>query len=314
MDERILRSAKLKNLHTNTKWYRIQNVATGPTQVHIFDEIGFPGVSAQGFAADLADVKGDIEVHINSQGGQVFDGIAIYNTLKARTGQVSVIVDGIAASAASFIAQAASPGRLGISSPAQMMVHNAMAYCEGNPQDMRDMAELLDRMSNSIAGIYASRSGKPTDYYRALMDKETWLNGQEAVSEGLADYVVSKDITNEVEAATITNKVEPEVINAEKYSTDDRKQMASSGEAMEDGSYPIADEEDLSNAIHAVGRGGADHNAIRAHIIKRAKTLGKSDMIPDNWNSDGSMDTSNSIDVSVLSALFTGALKGGQHD
>ena len=74
-----------------------------------------------------------------------------------------------------------------------------------------------------------------------------------------------------------------------KYTEDDRKAMAAKGHAMPDGSYPIADAEDLDNAIHAVGRGGADHDAIRKHIIKRAKALGLSSKIPGNWNADGSL-------------------------
>ena len=76
---------------------------------------------------------------------------------------------------------------------------------------------------------------------------------------------------------------------ADKYNAGQRASMAKNGQAMADGSYPIADEDDLSNAIHAVGRGGADHDIIRKHIISRAKALGKSDAIPDNWNADGSM-------------------------
>lgn len=80
----------------------------------------------------------------------------------------------------------------------------------------------------------------------------------------------------------------------EKYSDADREAMAKKGHAMPDGSYPIADEEDLHNAIHAVGRGGSDHDAIRKHIIARAADLGHSDAIPDNWNADGSLKQSNS--------------------
>jgi len=74
-----------------------------------------------------------------------------------------------------------------------------------------------------------------------------------------------------------------------KYTADELRTMAKNGQAMEDQSYPIADAEDLSNAIHAVGRGGADHDMIRRHIIKRAAALGLSDQIPENWNADGSM-------------------------
>lgn len=74
-----------------------------------------------------------------------------------------------------------------------------------------------------------------------------------------------------------------------KYDADQRSTMAKNGQAMADGSYPIADEADLDNAIHAVGRGGADHDAIRAHIIKRAKAMGQMSKIPDNWAADGSL-------------------------
>ena len=79
-----------------------------------------------------------------------------------------------------------------------------------------------------------------------------------------------------------------------KYNTDDRDKMAKSGAAMADGSYPIADREDLENAIHAVGRGGASHDAIRKHVMARAKALGLSSLIPDNWGADGSLAQANS--------------------
>lgn len=89
----------------------------------------------------------------------------------------------------------------------------------------------------------------------------------------------------------------------EKYSDDDRQKMAKSGDAMPDGSYPIADAEDLANAIRAVGRGANNsHNAIRRHIIARAKALGLSDRIPDDWNSDGSLKEQNSVEDPELEA------------
>lgn len=88
----------------------------------------------------------------------------------------------------------------------------------------------------------------------------------------------------------------------EKYSDKDREEMAKSGEAMPDGSYPIRDQEDLDNAIHAVGRGNASHDAIRRHIIKRAKALGHSDMIPDNWNTDGSEKQENAANPALVKA------------
>lgn len=72
------------------------------------------------------------------------------------------------------------------------------------------------------------------------------------------------------------------------FTADERKRLASQGKAMPDGSYPIRNKEDLRNAIHAVGRGNADHNAIRRHIIRRAIALGASNMIPSSWAKDGS--------------------------
>lgn len=89
--------------------------------------------------------------------------------------------------------------------------------------------------------------------------------------------------------AEVMARIHGAAVRKAKYNTDDRKRMAGSGQAMDDGSYPIADEEDLDNAIHAVGRGGSSHDAIRRHIISRAKSLGASSKLPDNWASDGSL-------------------------
>ena len=362
-------------------WYRITNQAAGPALVSIFNEIGGPfGVTAGDFVSELAAVNGDIELHVNSPGGDVFDALTIFNTLKQRSGAVAVIVDGLAASAASFIAQAASPGKLSMAPHARMMIHDGFGVAMGNAADMRQTADLLDEISEDIASMYAARSGKPADYWRGKMRSETWFSDRQAVAEGLADGIVgeegpsnhwdlsvyrnadgnagwvqrdgkwvfdpdndgdddsvpSGDSDNDYWAADGTQlkaippcpatgqggkpmpgnrwyaRFEPQ--NADKYKQADRDEMAKSGEAMPDGSYPIRDEEDLHNAIHAVGRGGADHDAIRAHIIKRAKALGHSDAIPENWNSDGSLSesSSNRIDTGLLAALFTTALKGGR--
>lgn len=177
-------------------WYRITNAATGsPTQVTIYDEIGFFGVSAAEFLNDLREIPGDIELHLNSPGGDVFDGVAIFNTLKQAQarGKVHIIVDGLAASAASFIAQAASPGMLEMAPHSQMMIHDGFAMGIGNAGDMRGLAEQLDRASDNIAAIYAGRTGKPVDYWRGKMKAETWYSDAEAVDDGLADKIHGQD-------------------------------------------------------------------------------------------------------------------------
>lgn len=174
-------------------WYTITNAASGPTHVSIYDEIGFYGVSAGSFLADLKGVTGDIQLSINSPGGDVFDGIAIYNQLKQRKGEVHVIVDGLAASAASFIAMAASPGKLEVAPHAQFMIHNGFSMAIGDAADLRQTADLLDKITNEIASIYAERTGKPADHWLGLMAAETWFSDAEAVAEGLADNIHGQD-------------------------------------------------------------------------------------------------------------------------
>jgi ATP-dependent Clp endopeptidase proteolytic subunit ClpP len=187
-----LRSTRrLQNLtSTLPKWYSIGNSVAGqPTQISIYDEIGMFGTSAGSFLADLKGVNGDIEVHVNSPGGDVFDGISIYNQLRQRPGSVHVIVDGLAASAASFIAQAASPGKLEMAPHSQMMIHNGFSMAIGDAADLRQTADLLDKITAEIAGIYAERSGKPVGYWLAKMSAESWFSDSEAVAEGLADNI-----------------------------------------------------------------------------------------------------------------------------
>jgi ATP-dependent protease ClpP protease subunit len=194
---RPMRSTRrLQNLQsTLPRWWSITNKAdTGePTLVSIYDEIGMWGVSAGEFLAELTTINGDLDVHISSPGGDVFDAIAIYNSLKARRGVVAITVDGLAASAASFIAQAASPGKLEMAPFSTMMIHDGFAAGIGNAADMRDLADQLDSASDNIAGIYAARTGKPVDYWRAKMRATTWYKDTEAVADGLADRVHGQD-------------------------------------------------------------------------------------------------------------------------
>lgn len=169
--------------------------AAGPARVDLLDEISWWGITAADFAKTLATVPdGDLDLHICSPGGDIFDAIAIMNMLRQRDGQVTVVVDGIAASAASLIAVgAASPGRLFMAAGANLMIHDAHAIAAGNEQDHQDMAALLGRESDSIASIYARRAGQPTARIRDLMKSETWYVGREAVDAGLADAMMPGD-------------------------------------------------------------------------------------------------------------------------
>jgi hypothetical protein len=154
--------------------------------------------------------------------------------------------------------------------------------------------DMVSATANGTSWFFAKGAAEaglfPADYVRELIGKSqptretVTMTGTPAA---IADTMAKMQQAAERRATDVTYA---EIVKA-KYDTDDRKRMASSGQAMDDGSYPIADEEDLDNAIHAVGRGSGGHDAIRRHIISRAKSLGASSKIPDNWNSDGSLKT-----------------------
>lgn len=181
-------------------WFTIKNKADDtPAQVYIYDEIGFWGTEASDFVQQLVALDADkIDLHLNSPGGEIFDGLAIYNALKQNKAEVTVYVDGLAASAASFIAQAGD--KVIMARNAQMMIHDGIAMAYGNEQDMLDTAELLGKLSNNIADIYAQSAKKrgfddsyTEEYYRGLMRAELWMNGTEALEFGLADEVTDSD-------------------------------------------------------------------------------------------------------------------------
>lgn len=169
------------------RWFDIRNYTSGGTaQVYIYDEIGYWGVTAQDFAQQInaLDVT-EIDLRLNSPGGDAFDGIAIHNALKSHTAHVTITVDALAASAASVIAMAGDT--VIMNAGAQMMIHDASGYCVGNAADMQIMVDTLNRMSDSIASFYAERAGGDVTEWRAAMQAETWYTADEAVAAGLAD-------------------------------------------------------------------------------------------------------------------------------
>jgi ATP-dependent protease ClpP protease subunit len=200
---------------SDDKWYRIRNQTDGPTQLFIYDEIGYFGVGASDLVKDLADVTGPVEVHINSPGGEVWEGITIYNTLMSR-GDVTVVIDGLAASIASVIACAGKPTL--IAQTGQMVIHDGFTMALGNAGDLRKLADKLDRASDTIAGVYAARTGGTAESWREKMKVETTFSGQEAIDAGLVNGFVSKghaphgmpehqpwDLDNLFSAATLVN-------------------------------------------------------------------------------------------------------------
>lgn len=170
-------------------WYAIRARGTG-AEVAIYDEIGAYGVSAKGFLAELgALAEGTpVDLRLNSPGGSVFDAVAIHNALKRHEGTVTVWIDGIAASAASYIAMAGD--EIVMPENAFLMIHDPAGLVMGTAEDMRAMAEALDKVKGSLVSGYAGKSGRTPEEVSALMAAETWFDASDAVAQGFADRLI----------------------------------------------------------------------------------------------------------------------------
>lgn len=177
-------------------WYGIRAQEDGErAEILIYDQIGKDwfgdGVGAEELVEELRGLDGrDLDVRINSVGGLVFEGLAIFNALDRHKGRVTTHVDGLAASIASVVALAGDEVR--IAENAFFMVHNAWGVTIGNRNDMLDMAETLEKLDGSIAGTYMRKTGKDEADVRAWMDAETWFSAADAKDVGLVDTVAEK--------------------------------------------------------------------------------------------------------------------------
>jgi ATP-dependent protease ClpP protease subunit len=169
-------------------WFVIRaQTATEPTEVSIYGDIGAWGVNAASLIDQVKSVQGPIRVRINSGGGDVFEGLALYNYLAGR-GNVETIVDGLAASAASLPFLAGNKRTMPKS--AYLMIHNPWSGAVGDADEMRKMADTLDRIGAGLASIYSRVTGIAIDAVQALMDAETWMHGETAKEGGWATDVV----------------------------------------------------------------------------------------------------------------------------
>ena len=189
-------------------WYRLRNRSALMTpraadddspriaDIDLLDEIGFWGVTAEDFIRDvrgLGDLD-EIHLHIHSPGGSVFDGLAIYNFLRAHKATVQVDVLGLAASMASVIAMVGDT--VTMPANAYLMVHNVSGGAYGESKDMRKTADLIDQLGETIVGIYSRREAVDADTIRQLMADETWITAARALELGLID-----EVTDAIEAA-----------------------------------------------------------------------------------------------------------------
>lgn len=204
-------------------WFRIDprnaaddEDAPDAADVYIYDEIGERwyggGVGARSMAQQLDELDVDtIYLHINSPGGSAWDGITIMNSLRRHKARVEVIIDGLAASAASVIAMAGD--KITMNRGAQMMIHDASGGAWGSAELMEETAVILHKLSDSIADVYAARAGEDRAHWRALMLAESWYTAEEAVEAGLADEWVDAP-TSAAENRAPTARFDPAMFSA----------------------------------------------------------------------------------------------------
>lgn len=179
------------NVDGKSSWYKIVQNAEhqDEAEIFIYDEIGYYGCSAQDFAAALSEIKANtINVRINSPGGSVFDGMAIYRALERHPAKIVVHVDGWAASIASVIMCAGDV--IKIAENAYVMIHRPWSFAIGTAEDMRAEADVLDGLQDSILEIYVARTEGDAKAINKQIEAETWFKGQEAVDAGFADEMV----------------------------------------------------------------------------------------------------------------------------
>ncbi|HFQ8224136.1 TPA: head maturation protease, ClpP-related [Citrobacter freundii] len=178
----------------------IRAASSDDNTISIFDVIGKDywdeGVTAKRISGALRSLNGaDVTVNINSPGGDMFEGLAIYNLLREYQGKVTVKVLGIAASAASIIAMAGDDIQIGRG--AFLMIHNCWVIAVGNRHDFAELAVSLEPFDKAMADIYAARSGLEMAMVQKLMDAESYIGGSDAVEKGLADSLLSADAVSD---------------------------------------------------------------------------------------------------------------------
>lgn len=172
------------------KWHPRAAEADGNV-ISVYDVIGEDsfsndGITARRIAGALRAIgRNAVTVNVNSPGGDMFEGLAIYNLLREHPAEVTVRVMGVAASAASIIAMAGDKIEMGLGS--MMMIHNSWGMVMGNQNDMREAAETFAEFDATMADIYAARTGYDRDEIAAMMNVETWFRAERAIETGFAD-------------------------------------------------------------------------------------------------------------------------------
>jgi len=269
-------------------WYTIRARASG-AEVLIYDEIGAYGVSAKGFLAELGALPDGvpIDLRLNSPGGSVFDAVAIFNALTRHSGAITVWIDGIAASAASYIAMAGD--EIVMPENAFLMIHDPSGIVMGTAADMREMAATMEKIAGSMVRGYAGRSGRSEEEIATLMAAETWFDAQDALAAGLATRIAdpvriaaSFDIGRfrnaphaltelvDAEGAATGNDIVPDENDVAQDTTNPVPQPPTAQTDAADDNTPATD--DPASAV-ATANTAPDASAIRAEAIAHARSV-----------------------------------------
>lgn len=219
-----------------SRWAEMPLAAGGEDDatITIYDVIGEDvwtggGFTAKRAAAALRSIgERDVTVNINSPGGDMFEGIAIYNLFAAHKARVTVNVMGIAASAASIIAMSADTIAMGTGT--FLMVHNAWGLVIGNRHDMREAADVFDGFDAALVDIYEARTGNKRAEIERLMDAETFMRPEEAIKRGFADTMLAEDpepaaAGNSIDRALMARRQTEAALARAGFSRGDRQQM-----------------------------------------------------------------------------------------
>ena len=166
-------------------WYSIKN-ETEEVDIYIYDEIGSYDVNAKSFIDELKEHKGKtLNIHINSLGGEVFDGLAIANAIKSHNAPTNTFIEGICASISTIVALASD--KVYMSENSLFMIHNAWGGSMGEARDLRKQADILEKISNEIANVYIKKTKLPKSEIDSMMEEETWLTAEESIQAGFVD-------------------------------------------------------------------------------------------------------------------------------
>lgn len=233
-------------------------------EIEIFDEIdSFWGIGAKEFKARFDEVKNSkaIKLMLNSPGGSVFDGMAIYNILSSVREKLDIEVVGLAASISSIIALAGK--KLTMAEGSYYMIHNPLTIMVGDAEELRKTADVLDKMKGDFVSIYGKKSGLDSDEIASMMDDETWLTASEAIEKGFAD--------ESVDYGQIAAKADPEVISRYGFS---HAPKGLSGETKSKVNDPRSLESLLRDA------GGLSKNEAVAIVANGWKAVGRGEPEP----------------------------------